>query len=399
MKILLCHNYYQQPGGEDRVFADEARLLESRGHRVLRFTKHNRQIPKMGRWNLARRTLWNRQTYAELRELIRARRPDVVHCTNIFPLISPAVYDAACAEGVPVVQSLHNYRLLCLNALFLRDGRVCEACLHRPACWPGVRRACYRGSRAASAVVAAMLAVHRMRKTWTRRVDRYIVLSEFARRKFAGAGLPADRMAVKPNFLDPDPGPGTGRGGYVLFAGRLAPEKGIDTLLGAWSRLPERLPLRIVGDGPLAERVRAAAGHDPRIQWLGHRPRHVVQALMGKAACLVFPSVCYETFGRSIIEAFAAGTPVIASRLGAMQELVEDGSTGMCFEPGDADDLAAKILQVLLDPRRTARMRRAARREYQHKYTAETNYRQLMAVYQAGPIAARPRLPRQPVMR
>lgn len=381
MKVLFCHNYYQQPGGEDQVFADETRLLESRGHHVLRYTLHNDEIARIGRLEAARRTFWNRDSYASLRTLISREQPDVMHCANTFPLISPAAYYAARAEGVPVVQSLHNYRLLCPNSLLLRDGHVCEDCLGKWTPWPAVVHGCYRQSRAGSAVVAGMLAVHRLLRTYRRMVSVYITLAEFSRRKFIQGGLPAERIVVKPNFVDPDPGPGTGGGGYAVFVGRLSVEKGIDVLLAAWSRLNSPARLKIVGDGPLSETVRQAAATDPRIAYTGQRTRQEVCDLVGDAACLVMPSICYEHGPKSLIEAYAKGTPVIASRLGAMAEQVEDGVTGRLFSPGDPSDLAVKLNDLLHDASRCDRMRRAARHMYEQRYMADANYSALMTIY------------------
>jgi glycosyltransferase involved in cell wall biosynthesis len=307
-----------------------------------------------------------------------------MHCTNTFPLMSPSVYQAARAEGVPVVQSLRNYRLLCPGALFLRDGKVCEDCLGKAFAWPGVRHGCYRQSRAASAVVAGMTAVHRLIGTWHRGVDVYFTPSEFARQKHIEGGLPADRILVKPNFIDPDPGPGTGRGGFALFVGRLSPEKGVDTLLRAWERLGPKYPLKIVGDGPLAESVRAHAATRGHLDWSGHLDHDAVLDLVGEAACLLVPSLWYETFGRTIIEAYARGTPVIASRLGAMSELVDDGRTGLLVEPGNPDALAEAVRTVTADPLRREGMRQASRREYQEKYTGERNHTLLTEIYTAA---------------
>jgi len=382
MKILLCHNHYRQPGGEDQSFAAEARLLESHGHDLLRFTLSNDTIQRMSYWDVSRCTVWNRQVYRRLRALIRRERPQVMHCTNTFPLISPAAYYAARAEGVAVVQSLRNYRLLCPNALFLRSGRICEDCLGKAVAWPGVLHGCYRQNRPATAVVAAMLAIHRAMKTWTRTVSLYFTPTEFARQKCIEGGLPAEQIAVKPNFVHPDPTPGAGRGGYAVFVGRLSGEKGIDTLLAAWSRLPEAVGLKIVGDGPLANRVRRAAADDARIEWLGRRPPAEVLSIVGDALCLVMPSVWYETFGRTIIEAFAKGTPVVASRLGAMAELVDHGRTGLHVEPGDPGELALKVRQLLASPLERAAMGAAARQEYERKFTAEPNYHMLMTIYE-----------------
>jgi glycosyltransferase involved in cell wall biosynthesis len=379
--VLLCHNYYQQPGGEDESFAAEGRLLESAGYRVLRYTAHNNAVNAMRPWGVARRTFWNGEAYRAVRTLIRREKPQILHCTNTFPLISPAVYYAARREAVAVVQALRNYRLLCPGALFLRDGRPCEDCLGRALPWPGVLHRCYRGSRAGSAVVAGMTFAHRALGTWGRVVDLYYTPSRFARRKFLQAGFPPIRVAVKPNFVAPDPGPGTGAGGYALFAGRLSEEKGIATLLAAWRVLAANVPLKIAGDGPLAGEVRRAADEDRRIQWLGRRSSAEVLDLVGDATCLLAPSLTYETFGRTVVEAFAKGTPAIASRRGALAELITHEATGFLCEPGDPRDVAAQVGRLTGDPEAAGRMRLEARREYETKYGPEANLRTLEAIY------------------
>jgi glycosyltransferase involved in cell wall biosynthesis len=380
MRILLCHGYYQQRGGEDQSFEAEANLLEARGNVVLRYTLHNDEIARMGPYEVARKTVWNRHSYREMRDLIRRQRPDVMHCTNTFPLISPAAYYAARAEGVPVVQSLHNYRLLCANSLLLRDGRPCETCLGKRTLWPAIRHRCYRGSRLHSAGVAAMVGIHRFLKTWSEAVDLYCTPSEFARQKFIEGGIAADRIVVKPNFVD-DLGLGNGKGGYVVYVGRLSHEKGVELLLQAWQRLNLPVRLKVIGDGPLADRVAQAASADERIEWLGRlAPREVAQ-LIGDSLCVVLPSICYETFGRTVIEAYCKGTPVIASDLGALAELVHEGETGYLFSAGDADHLLRRLATLLEDPRRHMQLRRAARREYERKYTDQMNYKMLMRIY------------------
>lgn len=377
--MVLVHTYYQQPGGEDAVFEAEKTLLEAKGHEVIPLILHNRALESMPRRRQTVVTVWNGEAYQNLRLLIRDKRPQVVHIHNTFPLASPAVVHAAKAEKLPVVMTLHNYRLLCVNALFFRQGRVCEDCLgHLP--WRGVVHGCYRNSRAASAVVAGMLTFHRFLGTWDM-VDRYIVLTEFSRQKFIQAGFPPEKLVVKPNFVHPDPGVGSGKGGYALFVGRLSPEKGIGTLLKAWENLGGRVPLKIVGDGPLAEEVRRAAERMPGVEWLGRKAPDEVYALMGEAAFLVFPSEWYEGFPRVIAEAFAKGLPVLATALGAQGTIIEDGRTGLLFRPGDPEDLAAQVAWLWEHPKELARMRQEARREYEEKYTAERNYQLLMEIY------------------
>src|SRR5688572_2171648 len=234
MNILLVHNYYQQPGGEDQVFADETRLLRDRGHAVRQHTVHNDAVGTMGRVELLGKTIWNRAAYDELRAVARQHRADVVHFHNTFPLVSPAGYRAAHDAGAAVVQTLHNYRLLCPVATFYRDGGVCEDCMGKLVPWPGVLHKCYRDNRAASAVIATMLTVHRAMRTYRDEVDVFVALTEFARRKFVEGGLPAEKIIVKPNFVDPDPAVGTGGGGLALFVGSLAQAKGVIPFLQIW---------------------------------------------------------------------------------------------------------------------------------------------------------------------
>jgi glycosyltransferase involved in cell wall biosynthesis len=382
--VLLVHEYYQQPGGEDQVFAAERGLLEDWGHRVVSYVDHNDRIQDMSYSRLTCDTIWSRKAYRELRKLVRKEKPQVVHFHNTFPLISPAAYYAVKAEGVPVVQTLHNYRLLCTNAHFFRDGHVCEDCIGKTLPWPGVLHSCYRDSRAASGTVAAMLTTHRALQTCTKMVDTYVVSTEFARQKFIQGGLPAEKVVVKPHFVRPDPGLGMGRGGYALFVGRLSLEKGADTLVSAWEHIGRKLPLKIVGDGPLAPRVDEVARRVPGVEWLGQQPLEEVYRLMGGAHFLVFPSELYETFGRVAIEAFANGTPVVASKIGAIAELVDHYRTGLHFRPGDPKDLAARVEWALRHPAELARMRREARAEFETKYSAERNYQLLRRIYEAA---------------
>lgn len=376
MNVLQVHNWYQRAGGEDAVFKAEAALLRGQGHHVTTYEEHNNRIDVMSRGRAAARTIWSSESRCRISETIQRVRPDVCHFHNTFPLISPSAYYACRAAGVPVVQTLHNYRLMCPGATLYRHDGLCEDCLHRSTPWPGVLHACYRDSRAASAAVAAMLAVHRLLGTWTTRVDMYIAPTEFARRKFVENGLPADRIVVKPNFVPYDPGVGRHAGGYALFVGRLDAEKGIKLLLAAWQSIAA-CPLKVVGTGPLEPLVRSAAG----IECLGQQPRARVFELMKDAAFLVFPSEYYETFGLTIVEAFATGLPVIASDRGAMRELVAHGRNGLRFTAGCGDALASVVEWAVAHPAEMQTIGRSAREEYEAKYTAAHNYSTLMEIY------------------
>jgi glycosyltransferase involved in cell wall biosynthesis len=389
VKILVVHNVYQQRAGEEAVVGAEARLLEANGHAVVRYERHNDELRRRGALSgigAAVETVWSSRSFREMAELIGKERPDVAHFHNTFPLISPSAYYACAQAGVPVVQTLHNYRLLCPAAKFLRDGKVCEACLGRNAAWPGVVHGCYRGSRAATAAAAAMLAVHRGMGSWQTKVDVYIALSEFARRKFIEGGLPGDRVVVKPNFVASDLTPRTQPGGYVLFVGRLSEEKGPQLLLSAWHGMHTIIPLRIAGDGPLFEKLSREIGASSlaHIELVGQRTSDEVRALMRGARFLVFPSMWYEGFPMTIAEAFASGLPVVVSRLGSMAEIVQHGVTGLHFEPGAATDLAAKVEWAWNRPEELARMGRDARAEYEAKYQPSTNYELLMDIYRVA---------------
>ncbi|MEM9352741.1 MAG: glycosyltransferase family 4 protein [Planctomycetota bacterium] len=381
MRVLLCHNYYQQAGGEDQVFADEGQLLESRGNEVLRYSLHNNVIDHMGGLEVALRTVWNRTTYRELLNLMRREKPDVIHFSNTFPLISPAAYYAAREAGVPVVQTLHNYRLMCPDAGFYRDGAPCEDCLKRIVPWPAVLHGCYRSSRSASGVVATMTLVHKLLGTWQRCVDRYITLSRFSAEKFVAGGLPTGKIVVKPNFIWTDPGTGAGLGNYAVSVGRLAKEKGIANLLDAWERIGTKVPLKIIGVGPMQEEIEKRAAGLPGVEWLGRKKLDEVMRIVGDAACLVQPSGLYENCPKTLLEAFAVGTPVVASRLGALEEMVSDGVNGLGFSPRDPDDLAEKVCRIADDPKFRAELRTGARQSYESLYTADRNYELLMSIY------------------
>jgi glycosyltransferase involved in cell wall biosynthesis len=385
-RILIVHNRYQQRGGEDAVVEAEVALLRAHGHAVRLYARSNDEVRTMTRIGVVADTLWSRQTSHDITDRITRFRPDVVHVHNTFPLVSASLYWAASRLGVPVIQTLHNFRLLCPQAMFLRDGHVCEDCLGKIP-WRAVTRRCYHDSFAHSAVQVAALGVHRVLHTYDTRIDRYIALTAFCRDKFVAGGLPADKIAIKPNFVDMPPAPattGTRRG--LLFAGRLAPEKGTAVLLQALDLAPE-LEVDVVGSGPDEQRLR----QHPRVRMLGWLAPRALYDRMQHAACLVMPSIWYENFPRTLVEAFASGLPVIGSRLGALAEIIDDGHTGLLFETGSAAALAEKMRWALANPQLVSRMGENARAEYDARFTPERNYEQLAAIY--GDVIAAKRMP------
>ena len=256
LHIVSVHNRYLMAGGEDQVFESEARLLREAGHQVTQVEEQNAYPDSVSKKiGMAVDCVWSRRWSREFRALLQKSRPDVVHVHNFFPRFSPSIYYACRRERVPVVQTLHNYRLLCAAAELYRDGKVCEECLDH-SLLRGVRYGCYQGSKLGTAVLTIMVGVHRSLRTWTNMVDCYIALTEFSRQKMISGGLPAERIRVKPNFVLPDPGPKSGAGDYAVFVGRLVNSKGILAMLEAWKQLPN-VPLHILGDGPCREQIEA----------------------------------------------------------------------------------------------------------------------------------------------
>ncbi len=385
MRVLLVHNRYRTsaPSGEDAAVRNEQRMLESRGVEVFTFDRCNDDIDDsslLGKTATAASTIWSQRSRSELRKLVRRVRPDVAHVHNTFSMLSPSIYGACKAEGVPVVQTLHNFRFFCPAALFLRDGKPCEDCVDRNLL-QSVRHRCYRGSLAATATLASMLTLHRAIGTYARDIDRYIALTQFARSKMLKGGIAAHKIVVKPNFVPDPPAAGHGGGGYVVYVGRLLEGKGAETLVAAWRHLPT-VKLKIVGDGALRAGIEAVARQENlNIEFMGMQSRSRVMQAIANAELLIAPSVCYETFGLVVAEAYACGTPVLASRIGSMEELIEDGVTGRKFTPGNSDEIAEGVRSLLADEVGLRRMRVNARTSFDKHFTEQQNFLQLMNIY------------------
>jgi glycosyltransferase involved in cell wall biosynthesis len=374
LRILILHSRYLSGAvsGENRVVDDEARLLIEGGHQVDVWDPAPADAHGLRLAGTAARAIWSTEATARVRALILRSKAEIVHCHNLFPQLSPAVLRAASSEGVAVVMTLHNYRLLCLPATFIRDGRVCEDCLGRTP-WPGVVHACYRDSTLGSAALATSLSLHNAFRTFDR-VTRYLAVSGFVRRKYVEAGWPDDRIEVKSNFAWENP-KREGPGRYFLYLGRLSPEKGIRTLLSAWSR--SSMPLLVVGDGPAAQALKEDA--PPNVEFRPTVSPAEVPALIREARALLLPSVCYEAQPRVILEAYAAGVPVLASDLGALPEAVPHDS-GLLVPPGDAGAWADAV-ERLLDDRESERLGQGAWRRWRDTYSPERGLQNLEGAY------------------
>ena len=389
MRILVAHNHYKYAGGEDSAMRAEVAMLRDAGHEVELFEVDNQIIQGTAAKIFASGSLfYSYSSSRKMSELMHAFRPDIVHIHNWFPLLSPSVIAVAAEAGIPVVQTLHNFRMLCANAILYRDGKVCRDCLGKTIPLTPAMHGCYSASRAGSAVVAAAFAYHRFAGTW-QGIATFIALSEFQRDLLVEGGMDSTQIVVKPNFVKDAGAPGDGTGGYALFVGRLTPEKGIRTVLRAWAKNNPPIPLKIMGAGPLVDEVIEVSASVRGVEYLGQRSASEVYAAMATAKFLIFPSEWYEPFALTIVEAFSHGTPVLAADLESISELVKDGQTGVRFIPGDADDLAAKVRQMLADDGNYRSMRRRCRQIYEERYTDKINYNLLTDIYRRAIVANR----------
>ena len=388
MKILLVHNSHRSgsSSGDDSVFKKEAKLLEENGHTINRFNPCNDEIDKGGlirKITVALQIPWSFNSAKNIRKIVWKEKPDLTHIHNFFPLISPSVYHVLKAAEIPVVQTLHDFRFLCPMAFFMRNESICEECKNGSV-FKSIKYGCFKNSIMQTIPVALMLKFHQMLNTLKNNIDGYICLTESQRRIFLDAGFDEERLFVKPNFIEGTYQKRTQRdNGYVVFIGRIGEEKGLRTLIGAWKSLPD-MPLKIVGDGPDMAKFRLLAQETNllNVEFLGYRPYPECMEILNEARFLVMPSVWYETFGLTIIEAFACAKPVIASNLGAMADLITDGETGLLFEPGNPSDLTNKVERLWNNEDEVIRMGGNARKEFEEKYTAETNYKMLMEIYE-----------------
>ena len=388
MKILLVHNFYGSaaPSGENMVFEAEKSLLQKNGHDVAVFTRHSDEIRNNGFAGMLRgaiATPWNFKMAIAIKKAIADFSPDVIHAHNTFPLISPSIFYAI-GKKVARVLTLHNYRLFCPAAIPLRNGKVCIECIENKTVWPSIRYGCYRNSRLATLPLAVSVALHRMLGTWTKHVDAFITLSDFQRTLMASAGLPDERIYVKPNFYPGNPSvvPWGKRGEFIVFAGRLTAEKGVNSLLRAWRLWGIEAPaLKLVGAGELRTELEKKASGLP-VQFIGQVGSSEAQAHIADARLLVLPSECFEGFPMVIREAFAFGTPVAVSNIGPLPSIVQHGKDGVVFEPENPQSLLNTVRTAWVTPSLLEELGAGARAEFESQYNEDVNYRSLMDIYE-----------------
>lgn len=383
MKILFVHNYYQQAGGEDKVVKNEIDMLKNKGHVVELFNMSNDELINLNhlkKIGLFTKTIWSFSSYKRILNKINTFNPDIVHFHNFFPLISPSAYYACKKMNKPVVQTLHNYRLICPSATLLRNGEICERCLDNSLV-NAVKYKCYRNSRAQTATVVSMLKFNRILKTWTRKVDKYICLTDFAKEKMSQGGIPKDKITIKPNFIERNQHVNSKRENYVLFVGRISEEKGLSVLLSSWFNLKNKndMKLIIIGDGP-DKTLLEETYKDDTVIFKGKRNSIEVLEYMQKAKFLVMPSIWYEGFPMTIVESYSVGTPVIASNIGSLKEVVKDGISGYHFINRDTESLT-NVLDKAINNKDINKLIANSYQEYQTKYSKEINYKFLLNIY------------------
>lgn len=380
MKILIFHNAYQHKGGEDVAVEAEMALLLDAGHDVELFRISNEAITDVrSKIKIFLKAPYDKACQQWAFELVRSTKAEIVHVHNFFPQLTPAIHVGASEAGAAVVQTLHNYRLICANAMLLRNGLICEKCLTGSNIW-GVVHRCYRGSVIGSLAVVRMQRLAQTRSTWNS-VHKFIALTEFQRSKYGQAGFPLDRIISKPNFVVAPERVSSKRTPTAIFVGRLSEEKGLRCLLTAWNNLPE-IPLIIIGDGPDRKLLENLAPRNTT--FLGALSREEVKKEMHRASLLVMPSIWYEGFPMTIVEAYSASIPVLAARIGSLSEIIDEGVTGVTFKANDPSDLADKTKQIFANLTKLEEMGQQARDTYERLYTPATNLRQLEAIYKSA---------------
>ncbi|MDW3094196.1 MAG: glycosyltransferase family 4 protein [Gammaproteobacteria bacterium] len=385
MRILLAHNFYRTtaPSGEDIAYSNEKEMLSNSGLNIATFEKFNDDLEGFSgleRLKLGLSNSWSSVSYRNIKSKIQSFKPDIVHFHNTFPQITPSGYAACKDMGIPVIQTLHNFRLLCANALLLREGKSCELCVSG-SMFNALKYKCYRNSLSATASQVLCLKRNRYNGSYANNVDRYITLTKFAEKKFIEAGFSSEQFVTRPNFLPDPPKMREIKQNYAIFVGRVTEEKGVYTLLNAWKKT-NGIELRIVGDGELLAKCKKYVDENNiNVRFMGYLSRHEVIPAIQDASFMILPSNCYEGFPISLLEAFACGTPIIVSNIGGQSEIIKDGVTGLTFEVGNSGDLADVCSHLSGNAELLKSLRVNARKEFERMYTRESVFQQTLDIY------------------
>lgn len=384
IKVLIVHNQYKTFGGEDRVVQEEIQLLRKNEVNVSTFFVDNHDIEINGLTNKAKlgfNTVWSLKYYRLLKKKLKDIKPDIVHFHNTFPLISPAAYYACKNLNIPVVQTLHNYRLACPGALFMRSDSICEKCL-KGSLLNSIKYGCYRESRVQTIPLTAMLYTHRLMDTWNKKVDKFITLSNFAKNKIIEAGIDRDRIVIKPNFMEKTYLNDSEKEDYIVFVGRLSKEKGVHLLLEGWKNIEPQFDskLLIIGDGPDNNMLRNKYKNLKNVSFMGRLEKDQILKIVSKAKYLVVPSVWYEGFPMTIVEAYSVNTPVISSDIGSLKEIVVDGITGFNFKNNNINDLE-QVLKKALTYTEYRKLENNVMQKFEENYSSDINYKILINIY------------------
>lgn len=385
MKVLLGHCFYRSsaPSGEDSAFKNEKELLLKNGAKVISYEKYNDALMDYRftqKISTGLNYLWSKNAYQEVSNIIKNERPDVAHFHNIFPQMSTSVYQACKDNNIPVIQTLHNYRYLCPNGLFVRNGKPCEDCLHK-SLFSSVIHGCYRDSRIATIPMAGMIAFNRFFNNFDNLVDAYISLTEFAKSKFVESGINAEKIQIKSNFVEDSGYSLNSVGEYIVYVGRLSKEKGVETLFAA-AKNCQHIPIKVIGDGELRSKLETISiQHQLNVEFLGYQTKDKVLSQIKNSRFVVIPSECYEGFPVTIAEAFSCAKPVIGSDIGSLKEIISNGTNGYKFTTGSADALAARINLMWKETAEISRMSQLARTYYEENLSPTANAETLMSVY------------------
>lgn len=379
----MIHNFYQAKSGECVSYPTEVELLRRFGHEVITYETNSHNLQNTSKIKLALSTIWNWDSYSELKSLIKRENPDIVHFQNIFPVISPSGYYAAKSLKKPVIQSIRNYRVACINGNLFRDGKVCEMCVGKKIPWGGYLYSCYHRGRAASWVVATELMVHNILDTWNNKVDGYIALTNFAKAKLVQHGIHEERVFVRPNYIVYDPLMKEHEGNYALYVGSLDERKGVTQLVDLWLKNNFKIPLKIVGTGVLYDKLKELIGDNSSVELMGFKNNNEIIPIMKEAQLLVFTSLLFENFPRVLLEGMACGLPIISSNIGSMSEIIKDNYNGLLYKPNDANELRNKIQTLIGDNELRIKVGENGRKEFEEKYSADIAYNSLINIYQA----------------